>query len=72
MAWSRGADLFSEIAEMIFDKVGDEDDRKAIYDEMIELFEDFDCDNLHECAGIDFILDEALIEAGIIEKDEEE
>lgn len=72
MAWSRGADLFSEIAEMIFEKVGDEDDRKAIYDGMIELFEDFDCDNLHECAGIDFILDEALIEAGIIEKDEEE
>ena len=72
MAWSRGADLFSEIAEMIFDKVGDEDDRKAIYDEMIELFEDFDCDNLAECAGIDFILDEALVDAGIIEKDEEE
>jgi len=72
MAWSRGADLFSEIAEMIFEKVGDEDDRKAIYDEMIELFEDFDCDNLHECAGIDFILDEALADAGIIEKDEEE
>lgn len=72
MAWSRGADLFSEIAEMIFDKVGDEDDRKAIYDEMIELFEDFDCDNLHECAGIDFILDEALVDAGIIAKEEEE
>lgn len=72
MAWSRGADLFSEIAEMIFDKVGDEDDRKAIYEEMIELFEDFDCDNLAECAGIDFILDEALVDAGIIEKDEEE
>ena len=72
MGWSRGADLFSEIAEMIFDKVGDEDDRKAIYDEMIELFEDFDCDNLHECAGIDFVLDEALVDAGIIEKEEEE
>lgn len=72
MGWSRGADLFSEIAEMIFDKVGDEDDRKAIYDEMIELFEDFDCDNLHECAGIDFILDEALVDAGIIAKEEEE
>lgn len=72
MGWSRGADLFSEIAEMIFDKVGDEDDRKAIYDEMIELFEDFDCDNLHECVGIDFVLDEALVDAGIIEKEEEE
>ena len=72
MAWSRGADLFSEIAEMIFDKVADEDDRKAIYDEMIELFEDFDCDNLAECVGIDFVLDEALADAGIIEKDEEE
>ena len=72
MAWSRGADLFSEIAEIIFDKVGDEDDRKAMYDELIELFEDHDCDNLHECVGIDFMLDEALADAGIIEKDEEE
>lgn len=72
MGWTRGADLFAEIVEIIFDKVPDEDDRKAMYAELIELFTDYDCDNLNECEGIDFVLDEALADAGIIEESEEE
>jgi hypothetical protein len=60
MGWSRGADLFSEIAQIILDHVRDEDDREAMYIELIELFQHYDCDNLDECVGVDFILDEVL------------
>ncbi len=67
MAWSTGASIFAEVAETIFRYVPDEDDRKMIYKELVELFQDYDCDNLNECANIDFILDEVLIEEGIIE-----
>lgn len=72
MGWSRGADLFTEIAQIITDHVNDEDDREAMYMELIELFQDYDCDNLDECAGVEYILDEVLAEAGIISKPEEE
>ncbi len=72
MAWSTGASIFAEIAETIFRYVPDEDDRKVIYQELVELFQDYDCDNLNECANIDFMLDEVLIEEGIIEDVEEE
>lgn len=72
MGWSTGASIFTEIAQIITDHVNDEDDREAMYMELIELFQDYDCDNLDECAGVDFILDEVLVEAGIIAKPEEE
>jgi hypothetical protein len=72
MAWSTGASIFTEIAETIFEYVGDEDDRKMIYKELVELFVDYDCDNLDECANIDFVLDEVLIEEGIIQASEED
>jgi recombinational DNA repair protein (RecF pathway) len=72
MAWSTGASIFAEVAETIFRYVPDEDDRKMIYKELVELFLDYDCDNLDECANIDFMLDEVLIEEGIIEDVEEE
>jgi hypothetical protein len=72
MAWITGASIFTEIAETITRYVSDEDDRRMIYKELVELFQDYDCDNLDECEDIDFILDEVLIEAEIIEGDEEE
>lgn len=72
MGWSTGASIFAEIAETISRYVGDEDDRKTIYKELVELFQDYDCDNLDECADIDFVLDEVLIEEGIIADLEED
>jgi hypothetical protein len=72
MAWITGASIFAEIAETITRYVSDEDDRKMIYKELVELFQDYDCENLDECVDIDFVLDEVLIEAEIIEGDEEE
>ena len=72
MGWSTGASIFAEVAEIIFAIVGDEDDRKDMYKELVELFQYYDCNNLDECQGIDFVLDEVLAEVGIIELDEEE
>jgi hypothetical protein len=72
MAWITGASIFAEIAETITRYVSNEDDRKMIYKELVELFQDYDCENLDECVDIDFVLDEVLIEAEIIEGDEEE
>jgi hypothetical protein len=72
MGWSTGASIFAEIAETITRYVGDEDDRKMIYKELVELFQDYDCGNLDECTDIDFVLDEVLIEEGIIEDLEED
>lgn len=63
MGWSSGSGLFAEIAAVIAETVTDEDDRKAIYESMIEAFTERDCDTLEECTGIDYILDEALAEA---------
>lgn len=63
MGWSTGSGLFAEIAAVIAETVTDEDDRKTIYESMIEAFTERDCDALDECFGIDYILDEALTEA---------
>lgn len=62
MGWSSGSGLFAEIAEVIADTVADEDDRRIIYEAMIEAFIDRDCDTLDECVGIDHVLDEVLDE----------
>ena len=62
MGWSRGSSLFSEIASIIMDNVDSEKARTTIYESMIEAFEDFDCDTLTECTGIDDVLDEVLTE----------
>lgn len=62
MGWSSGSGLFADIAEVIADNVADEDDRRIIYEAMIEAFIDRDCDTLDECVGIDHVLDELLDE----------
>lgn len=67
MGWASGSGLFADIAEVIADTVADEDDRRIIYEAIIEAFMDRDCDTLDECTGIDHVLDEALSEALNIE-----
>lgn len=68
MGWSRGSALFARIAEVIESVISNEDDRAELYEEMITAFEEFDCDTLHECAGIDPVLDELL---GVTDEDTE-
>ena len=75
MGWSSGSGLFADIAEVIADNVADEDDRRIIYEAMIEAFIDRDCDTLDECVGIDHVLDELLDETlseEEVEDDEDE
>lgn len=60
MSWSSGSALFARIAEVIESVISNEDDRAALYEEMIVAFEEFDCDTLHECTDIDPVLDELL------------
>lgn len=69
MSWSSGSRLFADIAAAISHIIRDEDDRKAIYEVMVNAFSEHDCDTLHECAGIDHVLDETLSEALDIEID---
>jgi hypothetical protein len=71
MGWSTGSSVLSEIAQTILNYVGNEDDRKMIYEDLVEIFQEYDCDTLDECAGIDFILDEVLVEQGFIEKEQD-
>lgn len=72
MGWSSGSSLFADIAEVIANNVTDEDERRAVYDAMIEAFTERDCDTLDECVGIDHILDEALADALDLDDDEED
>ena len=52
----------SEIISILKLHVPDDDIRKTLYDELVPLFEDYDCDTLYECANEDEMFDEVLKE----------
>lgn len=58
MGWSSGTSLFEDLINTLMKNVHDDEDRKAIYLDMIEAFEAHDWDNLDECVGIDNVYDE--------------
>lgn len=58
MGWASGSRLFSEIIEATVDAGIDKVTRKELYEKYMEAFEDFDCDTLDECVGIDEAFDE--------------
>ena len=60
MGWSSGSRLFSEVIESLQKHVLDEEEREAVYVDLINAFEDFDCDTLQECEGEDEAFDNAL------------
>lgn len=70
MGWARGSEIFETIAHVLMQEVDDDDARATIYENMVDIFEDADCDTLDEVAGIDPILDLVLEEHGYIEGDE--
>lgn len=72
MGWSSGSSLFAEIAEILVAHVSDDDEREAAYGEIIDAFEARDCDTLHECIGIDPVLDELLEDMGLGDEEDEE
>lgn len=57
MGWASGSSLFSDIIEAINDCDVDEDTRKLLYEKLIPIFEDEDCDTLQECLGQDSVYD---------------
>jgi hypothetical protein len=72
MSWSKGAHIFSEIAEVIYENVSDDLLRKIIYMDLIEIFDAANCDNLNECTNLDPMLDSALVEMDIISMEDPE
>lgn len=60
MGWSGGSHLFSEVITTLQKHVQDEDDREAIYVELIDAFEEADWDTLDECMGEDPAYDAAV------------
>ncbi len=57
MGWSSGSAVFSEIIGVLKDKVEDIPLREEIYEELIPIFENSDCDTLDECLGTDIAFD---------------
>lgn len=72
MGWSNGSSLFERMIDslvvcgLINDSVSKEN-LKTFFIDMIENFEDFDCDTLNECKGLHPVLDECLREKEYIE-----
>jgi hypothetical protein len=58
MGWASGSRLFSEIIEATVAVGVDKVTRKELYEQFMEKFEEFDCDTLDECKGIDDAFDE--------------
>jgi hypothetical protein len=64
MSWSRGSEVCERIIsimEYLHDGFYGNGLEEA-YDELIEVFEDFDCDTLHECLGQSEAFDTAYAE----------
>lgn len=61
MSWASGSEMMSNIITTSekFMQCGD-NDSVAYYKELIECFEDFDCDTLHECLGENVAFDVAF------------
>ncbi len=51
MGWSTGSMILSGIIKTIERNVEHSVDRQEIYEDLIDIFEDYDCDTLDECLG---------------------
>ena len=57
MGWSSGSAVFADIITVLKDKVEDIPLREEIYEDLIPVFENADCDTLDECLDIDIAFD---------------
>jgi hypothetical protein len=62
MSWSSGSQLFSEIILSLRETVPEYEIRVEIYNKLISIFEDHDCDTLSECLDEDRAFDDAYFE----------
>lgn len=58
MAWSTGNQILGQIIENLIDSDVSYDDRKVVYEVLLEVFEDFDAKDLDQCNDIDKAWDE--------------
>lgn len=58
MAWNTGSQIFGQVIENLSDSDVSYDDRKIVYEILLEVFEDFDAKDLEECLDIDKAYDE--------------
>lgn len=57
MSWASGSSLFYDIIEAINDCEIDDETRQQLYQRLIHIFEDEDCNTLRECLGKDNAFD---------------
>lgn len=62
MGWSSGSELANKIIPLIEYLSDNEESKVNVYHGMISAFEDFDCDNLHQCIGESAAFDKAFQE----------
>ena len=58
MAFTNGSQIFGQVVEQLVDSDVSYDDRKIVYEVLLEVFEDFDAKNLDECLDLDKAFDE--------------
>lgn len=58
MGWQQGPQILDQIIENLVDSDVSYDDRKIVYEILLEVFEDFDAKNLDECLDLDKAFDE--------------
>lgn len=58
MSWKDGSTIMSVIISNVKEKM-DPEDRETLYKELIEYFENEDCDTLYECLKEDSVFDKA-------------
>ena len=71
MGWASGSSLFSDIIEAINDCDVDDETRHMLYEKLIPIFEDEDCDTLQECLGQDSAFDKVYYTLYPPDEDEE-
>lgn len=62
MGWANGSRMMSEIIGAVTEAVSDDQERIELFTSLIDIFESYDCDTLHECVGEDDDFDEAYRE----------
>jgi hypothetical protein len=72
MAWNTGSQILDQIIEQLVDSEVSYDDRKIVYEILLEVFEDFDAKNLEECLDNDKAWDEVWNEKYPPELEDEE
>lgn len=70
MGWCGGGELMEKCVAAIQANVSDDEARYRIYVDMVNAFEEEDCDTLYECMGTDPAFDRAFKEVGNYEEEE--